>query len=556
MPTSMHLTTIDIAVVVAYFLFIFVLAQLVSREKKGHEKTSKDYFLASRALPWWAIGTSLIAANISAEQIIGMSGSGYAIGLGIASYEWMAAATLLIVGVLFLPVFLKNEIYTMPEFLKRRYGPNIQFVMAIFWLILYVFVNLTSILWLGATAFSTVTGLTQMQSILILATFTGAYALYGGLKAIALTDVVQVSMLVMGGLVIVFIALTQISGVSSFLGAVSGFHTLIAKLPEHFHMILHQDNKFYDKLPGLSVIVGGMWVANLSYWGFNQYIIQRGLAAKSIHEAQKGIVLAAFLKLLIPLLVVVPGIAAVMIAPDLPNHCPIGVKPPCYDQAYPHLMTLLPPGLLGIVFAALIAAIVASLGSKVNSIATIFTMDVFKAFKKASNEKTLVITGRITAVGALVIAVLVAKPLIGGFDQAFQYIQEFSGFFTPGITVIFLLGLFWKRATELGALTAAIGSVVLSCLYYFAGKLAPFAEDNSTVQDILVQMGSVPFMNRMGYIFLICTGLAVLASLMQKPKPESVTVDVSNVDYSTTTTFKIASGAIVAILIALYATWW
>lgn len=541
----MHLTQLDIALVCAYFLFIFVLAQLVSREKKGHQKNAQDYFLASRALPWWAIGTSLIAANISAEQIIGMSGSGYAIGLGIASYEWMAALTLLIVGVFFLPVFLKNEIYTMPEFLKRRYGPNIQFVMAIFWLVLYVFVNLTSIIWLGATAFSTVTGLTQMQSMLVLAAFTGAYALYGGLKAIAFTDVVQVTMLVLGGMVIVFIALTRVSGDTSLLGAIHGFNLLLQKVPNnHFHMILHPDNPYYKDLPGLSVIIGGMWVANVSYWGFNQYIIQRGLAAKSIHEAQKGIVLAAFLKLLIPLLVVVPGIAAVVIAPHIKN-----------DQAYPTLMTLLPPGLLGIVFAALIAAIIASMGSKVNSIATIFTMDVFKAFKKDPSQKTLVVTGRATALLSLVIAVLVAKPLLGGFDQAFQFIQEFSGFFTPGICVIFLLGLFWKRATELGAIVAAIGSVGLSVLYKFAGDLAPMATD-PRLAGILKDMGNVPFMNRMGYIFLICTGMAVLASFLQRVKPENVTVDVANVDYSTTKSFKIASGAIVLILIALYATWW
>jgi len=541
----MHLTQLDIWIVVAYAFCIFVLAQLVSREKAGHKKNAQDYFLASRALPWWAIGTSLIAANISAEQIIGMSGSGYAIGLGIASYEWMAALTLLIVGVLFLPVFLKNQIYTMPEFLKRRYGPNIQFVMAIFWLCLYVFVNLTSILWLGATAFSTVTGFSQETSILILAAFTGAYALYGGLKAIALTDVVQVSMLVLGGLVIVFIALTRVSGDHSLMGAVHGFQLLLIKVPDnHFHMILHPDNPFYKDLPGLSVILGGMWVANVSYWGFNQYIIQRGLAAKSIHEAQKGIVLAAFLKLLIPLLVVVPGIAAVVIAPHIKN-----------DQAYPTLMTLLPPGLLGIVFAALIAAIIASLGSKVNSIATIFTMDVFKTFKQQASERTLVITGRTTAITALVIAVLVAKPLLGGFDQAFQYIQEFSGFFTPGICVIFLLGLFWKRATEAGAIVAAVGSVALSCFYKFASYLAPFVA-NPRLSHGLYDMGNVPFLNRMGYIFLICAGLAVLASLFQRVKPENVTVDVTNVDYSTTKSFKIASCAIIAILIALYATWW
>jgi len=545
--TGMHLTTIDIIVVCAYFLFIFVLAQFVSREKKGHEKNASDYFLASRALPWWAIGTSLIAANISAEQLIGMSGSGYAIGLAIASYEWMAALTLLIVGVFFLPVFLKNEIYTMPEFLKRRYGPNIQFVMALLWLTMYVLVNLTSILWLGSTAFATVTGISQETSILILAVFTGAYALYGGLKAIAFTDVVQVTMLVLGGMVIVFISLTHVSGDVSAMGAVHGFQMLLQKVPnDHFHMILTPDNKFYKDLPGLSVILGGMWVANISYWGFNQYIIQRGLAAKSIHEAQKGIVLAAFLKLLIPLLVVVPGIAAIIIAPNIKN-----------DQAYPTLMTLLPPGLLGIVFAALTAAIIASLGSKVNSIATIFTMDVFKTFNKKVSEKGLVLTGRATALISLVVAVIIAKPLIGGFDQGFQFIQDLSGFFTPGICVIFLLGLFWKRATEAGALVAAIGSVVISFICYKGAAIAGFfASSQPAISDTLLYVSNIPFMNRMGYTFLICLGLAVLFSLMQKPKPEAVTVDVQNVDYSTTPSFKIASGAIIVILIVLYATWW
>ncbi len=266
--------------------------------------------------------------------------------------------------------------------------------------------------------------------------------------------------------------------------------------------------------------------------------------------------LAAFLKLLIPVLVVIPGIAAVLIATKAQMACPTDATKVCADHAYPVLMTLLPPGLLGVVFAALIAAIIASLGSKVNSIATIFTMDVFRTFNKNASEKKLVITGRITAITALVIAVIVAKPLLGGFDQAFQYIQEFSGFFTPGITVIFLLGLFWKRATEFGAITAAVGSVALSCLYKFAENLVPLAAGHPQVASMLGQMSNVPFMNRMGYIFLICTGLAIITSMLQRPKPENVTVDVTNVDYSTTTSFKIASGAIIAILVALYATWW
>jgi SSS family solute:Na+ symporter len=520
----MHLSTIDIAVVAIYAVFIFLLAQWVSREKPGHEKNSQDYFLAGRSLPWWAIGSSLIAANISAEQIIGMSGSGYVIGLGIASYEWMSALTLIIVGKFFLPIFLKNRVYTMPEFLQRRYGRSVQLVLAIFWLGVYVFVNLTSILWLGATAFHTVTGIPLETALIALGAFAGAYALYGGLKAVALTDAVQVSLLVLGGLVIAYIALDRISGGA---GAVTGFTMLTHRFPEHFRMILPPSDPNYKDLPGLSVLIGGMWIMNLSYWGFNQYIIQRALGAKDTREAQRGIVLASFLKLLTPVLVVLPGIAALVLAPHLQRP----------DQAYPTLMTLLPSGLLGLVFAALLAAIIASMGSKINSIATIFTIDLYKQAVPAASERHLVIVGRVTAVVALIAAMLAAKPLLGNFDQAFQYIQEFTGFFTPGICVIFLLGMFWPRATEASALTAAIGSAVIS----FAYK---------------IWWPQIPFMNRVGYAFLICLALAIVISLLQRPKPERSTIDVTNIDYSTSRGFNAAALAIVAILCALYAVFW
>jgi len=445
----MTLSNLDLAIVVIYAVCIFVLAQWVSREKKDHRKDAQDYFLASRALPWWAIGTSLIAANISAEQIIGMSGSGYVIGLAIASYEWMAAITLVIVGKYFVPIFLKNRIYTMPEFLERRYSPAVRTTMAVFWLGVYIFVNLTSILWLGATAVHTVTGLDLQVALIGLGAFAGAYALYGGLKAVALTDVVQVSLLVFGGLLISYIALDRISDGA---GVIAGFQRLTTEMPERFDMILSADNPNYKDLPGLSVLLGGMWVMNVSYWGFNQYIIQRALGAKSIREAQKGIVLAAFLKLLMPVIIVLPGIAAVVLAPGL-------ARP---DEAYPTLMAMLPTGILGLVFAALLAAIVASLGSKINSIATIFTMDLYRAARPNTSTEKLVIIGRIAAVVALLVAIASARPLLGSFDQAFQYIQEFTGFFTPGICVIFLLGMFWERATSLGAM-AATGALRCFC---------------------------------------------------------------------------------------------
>jgi SSS family solute:Na+ symporter len=523
----MNLSAIDITVVAIYAISIFALAQFVSREKAGHVKDSRDYFLAGRALPWWAIGSSLIAANISAEQIIGMSGSGYVIGLGIASYEWMAAATLLIVGKFFLPIFLKNKIYTMPEFLERRYGPSVRFVMAAFWLGLYIFVNLASILWLGATAVHTVTGIDIEYALVALGLFAGAYALYGGLKAVALTDIVQVSLLVLGGIVIAAIALERISGHGGVDGVVQGFNALRAQMPAKFHMILSPDNPSYKDLPGLSVLIGGLWIMNFSYWGFNQYIIQRALAAKDTREAQKGIVLAAFLKLLMPVLVVLPGIAAGVLAPHLAKA----------DQAYPYLMTLLPPGLLGLVFAALIAAIVASMGSKINSIATIFTIDLYKPFHAAASERHLVTVGRITAVVALALAMLTARPLLGNLPQAFQYIQEYTGFVTPGIVVIFVLGLFWSRATTAGAFVAAVGSVALSVLYKF---YAP----------------GIPFMNRVGYVFLICLAAAVAVSLVLPRRASTSTIDVRDVDYSTSTGFNIASVLVIAILVLFYATFW
>ena len=542
----MSLSTIDLIVVIAYAIGIFSLAQWVSREKAGHEKDTSDYFLASKNLPWWAIGASLIAANISAEQIVGMSGSGYAIGLAIASYEWMAALTLLIVGKFFLPIFLKNHIYTMPQFLERRYGKVLPVIMALFWLALYVFVNLTSIIWLGSIAVNKVAGIDQNVALIILGSFALLYQIRGGLKAVALTDIVQVTLLVLGGLVVAFLTLSKIGGGDAF----AGFHRLVTTAPDHFHMILKKGDPHYIDLPGLSVLIGGMWIANVAYWGFNQYIIQRALAAKSLDEAQRGVIFAAFLKLLMPVIIVLPGIAAVVLAPGLP-------KP---DEAYPTMMRLLPPGLLGLVFAALVAAIIASTASKINSIATIFTLDLYAKFRgertraedavgeSTGEEKHLVLVGRITAITAIIIAIIVARPLVGSSEQAFQFIQEFSGFFTPGITVIFLLGLFWKRATEWGAIVAAVTSVGLSFIMKYTLPAAAFSQG---MNDYLT-----PFINRMGVVFLVSLILAVVVSLATPQRPDVDTIDTVGVRYKTSTGFNAGALGVILILIALYATWW
>jgi len=517
-------STIDFAVVAIYAITLFSLAQWVSRERAGHDKDASDYFLAGKTLPWWAIGASLIASNISAEQIIGMSGSGYAMGLAIASYEWMAAITLILVGKFLLPVFLKRGIYTMPQFLEQRYDHRVRMVMAFFWMAVYVFVNLTSILWLGALAIEAVTGFDLVYGLIALGVFAAGYSLYGGLKAVAFTDIIQVVLLVFGGLVIAYIMLNEVSGGA---GVIAGFDMLVERAPEKFDMIFTKDNPFYDALPGISVLVGGMWIMNISYWGFNQYIIQRALAAKSLQEAQKGIVFAAFLKLVMPIIVVLPGIAIFVLEPNLSAP----------DQAYPTAMKLLPAGLLGLVFAALIAAIVSSLGSMTNSISTIFTMDLYPSFVKEENRKDPVLVGRVVALSAMILAMITAKPLLGNFDQAFQFIQEFTGFFTPGIVVLFLMGIFWKKTTANGALAAALGSFFLSLAFKY---LLP----------------ELPFIDRVGLVFLLCVGLAVAFSVMGNGHDQEGAVELHDVEFHTTKGFNFAAFLVVLILAALYGTWW
>ncbi len=521
----MNLGTLDLTVVAVYAVSLLVLAQWVSREKAGHQKNSSDYFLAGRALPWWAIGASLIAANISAEQIIGMSGSAFVMGIAIGVYEWTAAVTLVIVAKWLLPVFLKHKIYTMPQFLEERYDHRVRNVMALFWLGIYVFINLTSILWLGALAVNTVTGIDLTVALVALGVFAAAYSLYGGLKAVALTDIIQVTLLVLGGILIAIISLNEVSGGQ---GVIAGFQTLVEKTPERFDLIFTKDSPHYVSLPGISVLVGGMWIMHLSYWGFNQYIIQRALAAKSTREAQKGIMFAAFLKMIMPLIIVLPGVAAAILAPDL--------EAP--DRAYPTVMNLLPAGVLGLVFAALIAAIVSSLASMMNSISTIFTMDLYRNFKPGEeSEGELVRTGRIASFSAIVIAMIVARPLLGNFPEAFQYIQEFTGFFTPGVCALFLLGFFWPKTTPMGALLAALGSAVFSIGFKLGWP-------------------TLPFIDRVGIVFLMCIAVGVIVSRIQGAEDHPNAVDYADVDTRTTSGFNISAFVVLLMLAALYATWW
>jgi len=519
---------IDYLVFFGYIALVIGTGLWVSREKKGHDKDSSDYFLAGRSLTWWAIGSSLIASNISAEQFIGMSGSGYAIGLGIASYEWMAAISLLLIAKFFMPIFLKKGIYTMPQFLELRYDKRVRISLAIFWLLLYTFVNLTSVLYLGALSIQTIMGVDLMYGIIGLAAFAVLYSLYGGLKAVAWTDVIQVIFLIGGGLITTYLALDFIGKEG---GVFAGFSTLVREVPQKFDMILSPDNPNFKELPGLGVLLGGMWIANLFYWGCNQYITQRALAAKNLEEARKGILFAGYLKLIMPLIVVVPGIAAFYITQETG-----GLSKP--DEAYPWLLnSFVHTGLKGITFAALVAAIVSSLSSMMNSTATIFSMDIYQGIiKKDAGEKELVKVGRISATVALVIAILIA-PNLKTLDQAFQFIQEFTGFVSPGIFAIFFLGLFWKRATTNSALWAALLTLPVSLGLKFI-----FPE--------------WAFLDRMGLSFIILAAIVVVITLTEKKGVDEKAIHYDPGMFKTSVQFNAGALILSALIAVLYILFW
>lgn len=535
----MGFSPLDYAIFIFYGISIISLGLWVSRDKEGHEKDEQDYFLASKSLTWWAVGASLIASNISAEQFIGMSGSGYAVGLAIASYEWMAALTLIVVAKFVMPTFIEKEIYTMPQFLNMRYDSRVQLSLAIFWILLYVFVNLTSVMYLGSLALRTIFGIDLMWGIIGLALFAAAYSLYGGLSAVAWTDVVQVVILIGGGLITSYLALDAVGGNQ---GVFVGFATLLEQAPEKFHMIINPGTMIptfdgaggmkdaYLDLPGIGVLIGGMWVANLAYWGFNQYIIQRGLAAKNIAEAQKGMVFAAVLKMILPLIVVIPGVAAFVLGADL-------AKP---DEAYPWLLAkYVPNGLLGLTFAALAAAIVSSLASMLNSTSTIFTVDIYKRhINPNANSKQMVFIGRMTAGVALVVATFAARPLLGGMDQGFQFIQEFSGMVTPGVLAIFVFGLFWKKASANAAVLVAAVTIPLGF-------------------GIKFLLPSIPFLDRMGYVFIILSLIMIVVSYLEnKAKDDEKGIHITPDLFKTNAQFNFGALGVSIALLVLYTAFW
>ncbi|WP_346315891.1 sodium/sugar symporter [Chitinophaga sp. YIM B06452] len=542
------LHTADYIVFFIYFIAVAAYGYYIYHKKKSASTDSKDFFLAEGSLTWWAIGASLIASNISAEHFIGMSGSGFALGLAISTYEWMAAATLIIVAVVFIPLYLKNKIYTMPQFLAKRYNDKVSTVMAVFWLLVYVFVNLTSIIYLGALAIASISTISFEWCIAGLSIFAVLVTL-GGMKVIGYTDVVQVLVLILGGLVTTYLALDLLAERFGYGGDIlKGLGVLRKEAPSHFHMIFDKSNPYYKDLPGLSVLIGGMWINNLAYWGCNQYITQRALGA-DLKTARNGILFAAFLKLLVPVIAVLPGIVMFVLHKNGMFHEEMqgvveGVKKVKPDHAYPTLMNLLPPGLKGVAFAALTAAIVASLAGKANSISTIFSLDIYrKFFNKNASEQKLVSVGKYAVIISMFIAAVVA-PALRSLDQAYQFIQEYVGFISPGVLAIFLMGFFWKRTTAGAALTGALLTIPISTVLKFLPVWTGGA------------FPDYPFLDRMSITFVLLIIVMIIISLT-KPRPEGeppIVIDRSL--FRVTPGFIVASVIICGILAALYTVFW
>lgn len=537
-----ELDIIDYLVFLFYFVVVAGYGFWIYNKKKSSESNTQDFFLAEGSLTWWAIGASLIASNISAEQMIGMSGNGFSMGLGISTYEWMAAATLLIVAIFFMPIYLKNKISTMPQFLSQRYNKTVSLIMAIFWLVLYITVNLTAILYLGALAVSEISGIDFYTCMIMLAIFAVIITI-GGMKVIGYTDVIQVFFLVIGGLAATYLAVTLVSGTSGLTGLVDGFKSMTQNHEDHFHMIYPKGNPNYMSLPGLTVLFGGMWIVNLNYWGCNQYITQRALGA-DLDTARKGLLFAAFLKLLMPIIVTLPGIAAYALYQKgmFQKEMLDATGSFNQDRAYPVLLNLLPSGLKGLSFAALTAAVVASLAGKANSISTIFTLDVFRPyFAKDMTEKQLVWVGRVVIVIAMILAIGISPFM--GIDKkgGFQFIQEMTGLLSPGIFAAFIMGFFWKRTNSAGAFFAIVG-----------GFLIALSMHNNWIP--IVDWTQMPFLDRMGWVFLICIAVMFILGYILPDEKKGLEIDASM--FKTTRGFAVGASIVVAIIVFLYSYFW
>lgn len=559
------LQTSDYIVFLIYFVLVASYGWWVYSRKKSTESSTKDYFLAEGSLTWWAIGASLIASNISAEQFIGMSGEGFFAGVAVAAYEWIAAIALIIIAVWFIPVYLKNKIYTMPQFLKQRYNETVAIVMAVFWLFLYVFVNLTSILYLGAMAISGLAGAEYFYAIVLgLAAFAFVITI-GGMKVIGYTDVIQVAVLIIGGFVAVYLALYTVDeALNQGTSAFNGFLTLMKKAPDHFHMIFDKPTASsssdyvtkYIALPGITMYFAGQWIANLNYWGCNQYITQRALGA-DLKTARNGILFAGFLKLFMPVIVMLPGIAAYVLYQH--GYFDAAVFDGKKDGAYSAILSLLPAGMKGLSAAALTAAIVASLAGKANSISTIFTLDIYhNYFNKTASEKQLVWVGRVTVLVAMLIAIFCTwDDLLGiGGEGGFTFIQKYTGFISPGVFAMFILGMFWKRTTGAAAIAGVLCGFLLSV---FFNNYAPALLGNETIlyTAYLNDKGSyeIPFLINMGWSFFFTILLMVLISLAgPKVNPKAFELDKAMFKVSPSNVVWIT--VIIMVVIALYAKFW
>jgi len=558
----------DYLIFIIYFFIVAGYGYWIYQRKKKAVTDTHDFFLAEGSLTWWAIGASLIASNISAEQFIGMSGNGFTVGIAVAAYEWIAAIALIIVAVFFMPVYLKNKIFTMPQFLKTRYNETVSLIMAIFWLFLYVFVNLTSILYLGAVAIDNLSGGQNFHLIMLGLSVFAIVITLGGMKVIGYTDVIQVLVLIIGGLATTYIALTMVSEHFGFgKDVVAGFNSLLKDSPEHFRMILDKPgpnapqsevNK-YLMLPGIAMYFAGQWIVNLNYWGCNQYITQRALGA-DLQTARTGILFAAFLKLMMPVIVMLPGIAAYVLYKNggLQNEMAPGGNFNA-DNAYSSILGFLPTGIRGLSLAALTAAIVASLAGKANSISTIFTLDIYKKYmKKDATEKQMVWTGRVTILVAMVISIIFTwKDLLGiGGEGGFTFIQKYTGLISPGVFAMFILGMFWKRTTGAAAIAGVITGFVLSVVFI---NYAPAWFGNETIlyTAFLNKDGEyeIPFLIAMGWSFVFTVLIMVLISLAgPRINPKAFEIDSSMFKLKPMTTVLVV--LILLILTLIYARFW
>jgi SSS family solute:Na+ symporter len=567
---SQGLQTYDYLVFVLYFVLISSYGFWIYKRKQTVNANTQDFFLAEGQLTWWAIGASLIASNISAEQFIGMSGNGFRLGLAISAYEWLAAISLVVVAVFFMPVYLKNRIYTMPQFLKTRYNETVAMIMAIFWLFLYIFVNLTSILYLGAIAINNLTGGEHFHLIMIGLAVFALFITLGGMKVIGYTDVIQVLVLTIGGLITSYIALTVVAekfGYGS--NALAGLQHLVKAAPDHFDMIFDKPTanstqkqiEDYSSLPGIAMMLAGMWVANLNYWGCNQYITQRALGA-DLKTARTGILFAALLKLMMPLLVVVPGIAAYVLYQNgaLQNQMLTGGVLN-QDNAYSSVVSFLPVGLKGLSMAALTAAIVASLAGKANSISTIYSLDIYKKYiNKDANDIKTVSTGRIMILISLIIAIVINwNDTLGiGGKGGFEFIQKYTGYISPAIFPVFLLGFFWKKTTSRAAISGIMVGVVLSILF---DKFLPSMLGNETILYSAYPTSSgsfeIPYLIQMGWVFVFTTLLIIVISLLDvKGQTHANDLQEDNAKYQLSKASIAMIVLVLGFVIAMYIRFW